>query len=237
MTLKPGSEWSGVVRFDTHGTPAPDDLAPILVRAPLADGTEFGAESEAHLHADLAFHLRSVYAGRTLIRVDGLPFPWSVDRVMQGERDVTDAPIDIVQGQKLPDLQIAFTDVVIGLTGVVQSHPGVPLANYLVVVFPADRTEWLPLSRRIQATRTDWDGHYRLAALPPGAYRVAAVNDFDEADIHERDTLDQISPRSVPVVLVNGELQSQDLMATMGHRSGGSRQSRTLPVNKDRVPN
>ena len=60
---------------------------------------------------------------------------------------------------------------------------------------------------------------------------------LDEADIHERDTLDQISPRSVPVVLVNGELRGQDLMATMGRRPGGDKTRAAVAVDKDRVPN
>ena len=221
MTLKPGSDLSGDARFDTHGTRPPADLKLIRIHTPLLDATGFGIESETRLRPDATFQLTSVDAGRMQVRVDGLPEPWSLARVTQGGHDITDDPLDIVQGQKLRDLQIVFTDVVTGLTGMVRNHEGAPLANYMVVAFPLNRALWRPLSRYIGATRTDWDGRYRLVSLPPGEYRVAAGNDFEEGEIHERDALDQLSRRAVPAVLVSGVLRTQDLVMTIGQRSGG----------------
>jgi hypothetical protein len=70
-------------------------------------------------------------------------------------------------------------------------------------------------------TRTDWEGRYRLAPLPPGEYHLAAVNDFEEVDIDDRDTLRQIVSRSVVIVLRSAEMRVQDLTVTLGQRSGG----------------
>lgn len=111
--------------------------------------------------------------------------------------------------------------MVTGLTGVVRNHAGVPVVNYMVVALPVNRALWRPLSRYIGATHTDWEGRYRLVSLPPGEYRVAAVADFEEGEIHERDALDQISLRAVPAVLTSGTLRTQDLIVTIGQRSGG----------------
>ena len=221
MVLKPGSDVSGRARFDAHGTRPPADLTPIRIHAPLLDATGFGIESETHLRLDRAFRLTSVDAGRMLFRVDGLPPPWSVAQVTQAGKDITDTPLDIVQGQTLRDIQIVFTDVVTGLTGVVRNREGGPLANYMVVVFPVDRARWRPLSRHIGATRTDWEGRYRVVSLPPGAYRVAAVADFEEGEIYDRDALDQISLRSVAAVLTIGTLTVKDLIVIVGQRSDG----------------
>jgi hypothetical protein len=221
MVLKPGSDVAGRTQFDAHGTRPPGDLRLIRVHAPLLDATGFGIESETQLQRDGSFHLASVDAGRMLFRVDGLPAPWSVARITQGGYDITDRPLDIVQGQRLRDIQIVFTDVVTGLTGVVRNRAGVPLVNYMVVVFPVDRALWRPLSRYIGATRTDWEGRYRLVSLPPGAYRVAAVADFEEEEIYDRDALDQISLRSVPAVLAIGTLPVKDLVVIVGQRSDG----------------
>jgi hypothetical protein len=221
MVLKPGSDVSGRVHFDAHGTQPPEDLAPIRIHAPLLDATGFGIESETRLQRDRGFRLTSVDAGRMLFRVDGLPAPWSVAQVTQAGKDITDSPLDIVQGQALRDIQIVFTDVVTGLTGVVRNRAGVPLVNYMVVIFPVDRALWRPLSRYIGATHTDWEGRYRLVSLPPGAYRVAAVADFEEEEIYDRDALDQISLRSVPAVLTVGTLPVKDLVVIVGQRSVG----------------
>lgn len=38
-------------------------------------------------------------------------------------------------------------------------------------------------------------------------------DDFEEREIHERETLDRISPKAVPVALNAGELRGQDLRA------------------------
>jgi hypothetical protein len=93
-----------------------------------------------------------------------------------------------------------------------------PLVDYLVVLFSADPAHWLPHSRFIRGIRSDFEGRYRLASLPPGAYRVAAVDDFEEADIHDPAALDQIRLRSVPAVLATGEVRVHHLVITTGQR-------------------
>ena len=45
---------------------------------------------------------------------------------------------------------------------------------------------------------TDSAGRYDLGPLPPGQYLFVAVDDFEETEIDERETLDQISPKAVP---------------------------------------
>lgn len=84
MTLKPGSDLSGAARFEAHGHRPPADLATIRIHAPLLDATGFGVESETQLQPDATFHLTSVDAGRMLVRIDGLPAPWSLAQVTQG---------------------------------------------------------------------------------------------------------------------------------------------------------
>lgn len=222
MTLKPGSEISGRVLFDGHGTPPPADLAPIRVHMPLVDASGFAHESADHVGPDAAFELKSVDSGKRLVRVDGLTAPWSLERVTQGTRDITDVALAIVQGQRIKDVEITLTDVITGLTGRVHDAAGTELSNYMVLIFPVDRTLWRPLSRYILATYTDAEGQYRLASLPPGEYRVAAVDDVEESEMYDRETLDQASLRSVPLTLTSGVLATLDLTVKIGGRANAS---------------
>jgi hypothetical protein len=62
----------------------------------------------------------------------------------------------------------------------------------------------------------DWLGRYELGPLPPGEYFIASVTDFEEEDIFERETLDQISRMAVRVRLSVGQKLVQDLSEDSG---------------------
>ncbi len=68
-----------------------------------------------------------------------------------------------------------------------------------------------PFSRHIRSTGTDWEGRYHLGPLPPGQYLLVAVDDFEETEIYERETLNQISATAVRLILVPGAMRAQDL--------------------------
>jgi hypothetical protein len=56
--------------------------------------------------------------------------------------------------------------------------------------------------------------HRRQVRLVAGGqYLLVGVDDSEETEIYERETLDQISPKAVPVALNAGELRGQDLRA------------------------
>jgi len=122
-------------------------------------------------------------------------------------------PIDILQGQPLQDVEIVVTDLGGWVTGTVRYGNGLAVVDDLVVAFPVDRSLWRPFSRQIRSARTDWAGQYRIGPLPPGQYLLVAVDDFEETETDERETLDQISPTAVPVALGAGEMRVQDLRA------------------------
>jgi uncharacterized protein (DUF2141 family) len=65
------------------------------------------------------------------------------------------------------------------LSGTVQDGSGQPASGVTLVVFSADERFWQPESRRIQATRPSTDGRYTFKNLPPGDYRLAAVEDIE----------------------------------------------------------
>jgi hypothetical protein len=212
MTLTRGAKLSGTIRFAGHGTKAPD-VTPLRLSAPLVDGTRFGGEPRSRIDSGGRFTLVGVDAGLRLIRASQVPAPWSLERVLQGDVNITDTPIDIQPGKKLEDVELVFTDNAPSVNGTVRSISNLPIADGLVVAFPVDRSLWRPASRHIRSARTDWVGRFDLGPLPPGQYIIVSVQDFEEADIFERETLDQLARKAtaISVTLVAGQVRVQDL--------------------------
>jgi len=211
LTLTHGATLSGRVRFASHGSPAPD-MTQLRLYAPLEDGTKFGGEPKGRIGTNGRFSVGGVDAGNRLIRALRVPAPWFLERVTQRGRDITDTPIPIQQGQKLQDVELTFTDTAPTINGLVLAASGRTVVDGLVVAFPVDRTLWRAASRYIQSARTDWQGHYTLGPLPPGQYLVVSVNGYDEADLFERETLDQLSRQATSVFLSAGQRRRHDLI-------------------------
>ncbi len=211
LTLARGATLSGRVRFASHGSPAPD-VTQLRVYAPLQDGSKFGGEPKGRMGSDGRFSLVGVDAGSRLIRAMQVPAPWSLERVTQQGRDITDTPISIQQGQKLQDVELTFTDSAPTVSGVVRSSSGRAIVDGLVVAFPVDRSLWRATSRHIKSARTDWQGHYDIGPLPPGQYLVVSVSEYEEADLFERETLDQLSRKATSLTLSTGQKRAMDLV-------------------------
>ena len=99
---------------------------------------------------------------------------------------------------------------------------------------PEPRTKKRDEQRR--STRSDWEGHHRIGPLPPGQYLLVAVDDFEETEIYERETLDQISPKAVRVALNAGEMRAQDLRADAPSDTDPTRSPGTSGGAAARVP-
>lgn len=212
LTLVEGATLSGRVRLESHGTPAPD-LTQLRLFVPLVDGTRFGGEPDGEIRSNGEFTVTGVDAGFRLVRAANVPAPWMLSRVTQHGRDITDVPFDVLPGARLEDVVLTLTDQAPSISGTVRYASGLEAVDMLVVAFSTDRSWWRPLSRHVGATRTDQRGHYTLGPLPAGAYRLVALQDYEEGDLYERDTLDQLTRLAVEVTLLVGQTRTQDLRA------------------------
>jgi hypothetical protein len=211
LTLARGATLSGRVRFASHGSPAPD-ITQLRLYAPLEDGTRFGGEPKGRMGSDWRFSLVGVDAGSRLIRAMHVPAPWSLERVTQHGRDITDTPISIQQGQRLQDVELTFTDSAPTVSGVVRSPSGRVIVDGLVAAFPVDRSLWRATSRHIKSARTDWQGQYTIGPLPAGQYLLVSVSEYDETDLFERETLDQLTRKATSLTLSTGQKRALDLV-------------------------
>jgi hypothetical protein len=148
---------------------------------------------------------------------------------MIGGRDVLDEPLTV--GTIPPgELVLTFTDATNEVSGTLSTAEGQPVAEYFVVVIPADRGLWTPGSRRLRAVRPDTSGRYVLNALPGGEYRLAALVDFEPTDFEDAAFLEALTTQSVPVVVRDGERTVQDLQVAGAGAGRERRRPSTLTL-------
>jgi beta-lactamase regulating signal transducer with metallopeptidase domain len=127
--------------------------------------------------------------GPVQFKVMEVPSGWMVKSISLDGTELDDGPIDLGSGRR--QIEIVLTDKVSGVSGVVVDRNGNRLANYSVVVFPADRSRWRPGSRFVQSARSNNAGQFRVDVVPPGEYLTVAlaglpVNAWQDPAVLER---------------------------------------------------
>jgi hypothetical protein len=71
---------------------------------------------------------------------------------------------------------------------------------------------WIPRTRRMRPpVRTGTDGTFKFSNLAPGDYYMAALTDFEPADVSNPVFLDQLVASAIKITLADGEKKTQDL--------------------------
>jgi hypothetical protein len=211
IELRPALILSGRLVFQGA---TPPDPARFLVTLPPTKRTGRTGSGGTAVTADATFALRDVQPCACRLNVvmsgaNGAP-TWTMTSVMMGERDVTDLPLDIADGQPLPPLTITMTDTPSELSGRITVN-GKPGADVFVVVLSADERYWIYGTRRIKSARPDATGRYVFNGLPPGAYRVAAVTELDQGDLQNPQFLRDLVGASAEVIVGVSEKKVLDL--------------------------
>ena len=211
LTLQRGVSVSG--RLDFDAIKAPLDLRKTkleLLPIPTA------ADWEMPMHfatpdAEGRFAVRGVAPGRYRVTVAGLPDGWSLASAMFAGKDAADYLLTVGRGENVTDGVLTFTARTSEVSGVTANAAGEPMADRTIVLFPSDRELWLPQSRRIHVTQPAQDGRYRIRALPPGEYLVAAVDAPEAGQQFDPAFLAELVPASTPVTLAAGQQRSLDI--------------------------
>ncbi|HET9373079.1 MAG TPA: carboxypeptidase-like regulatory domain-containing protein [Vicinamibacterales bacterium] len=147
--------------------------------------------------------------GRYVIRVDDVP-GWIAASATVNGRDVIDAALEI-ENDDINGLVITMSNRPAGIAGVVRGADNSPDPNAAVVVFTADRSQWVLPQRRMASVRVSRAGAYRIESLPDGEYFVAALDDAVASDWQEAAFLESLSRQALRVTLAAGEVRTQDL--------------------------
>jgi hypothetical protein len=221
VNLERGLTVSGRIVFDATTLTPPTDLARVQVSlATPRRGGAVGPTGNMHMgyaKADGTFVIEGV-APETYILSAYVPggtpaTPWIVRSAIMGGQNIADRAVAIKPGAPLSDIAITFTDRVAELSGRLVDAAGRPAPEFFVFMFSTDRTLWTPSAPRHvrPPARPASDGNYRILAIPPGEYYVAALTEIDDADIYDTAFLEQVAAAAFKITIAEGEKKKQDL--------------------------
>jgi uncharacterized protein (DUF2141 family) len=227
LTMRPALTVSGRVAFDGSAMKPPGNLAAISVRL-TATGPNVPATSAVSLAlgatgpptvragADGTFTLTGIVPGSygfsaSFPGLGGTAGWWLRSAVVNG-RDLMDYPLEFDgSSSDLAGLVVTFSDRHSGVEGTLTTASGQPASEFVVIVYPVDRSYWRPGARRVVTTRPSSDGAFSLTGLPAGEYFLAALTDFDPDDWQQPSFLEQLVSASVKVAIGEGQRVRQDL--------------------------
>jgi hypothetical protein len=217
LVLGPGASMNGLVRFETSSGETPPDPRTITITAAPLERTLFAGSVAARPQTDGSFALAGIAPGRRLIQASGLRRPWTLKAVYADQREITDLPVELRGGQVVQELLVVITDASTELTAIVQDGlGGAPATDCTVIVFPGDPALWISQGRAIRADQPDGTGRVTFTGLPPGMYLMAAVAEVEDGEWFDREFLQRLRPRAVPVSLAEGESRTQTLQMVRG---------------------
>jgi hypothetical protein len=209
ITLQSGVTVSGRLVFDGDSIKPPADLTKVRValNAVRTKAPTLVTTPSVNADASGAFTFTGVTPGRYRI-IGTASGGWQFRSANAQGRDSADFPLEVA-GSDVRDVEVAFTDRPTEISGDLLDAAGHPASDYVIIVFPADKSFWGPQSRRTVSTRPASDGHFRIPNLPPGEYLIAAVNDVEQGQWFDPSFLAQLEPAARRVTLADGEKKVQ----------------------------
>jgi hypothetical protein len=184
----------------TPASPGDLDIGAIPTGDTLVFGTGFGGPVKDDWTFDWEFLL-----GNRIIRPSKLPAGWYLKAVMRGDTDITDSPIVFNGAEVVNDVEIILTTETTSIAGAALGAGGAAAMDYTVVAFADDNTKWAPWSRFIKTARPDDAGQFRIDGLPPGRYRIAAVDKVESFQWLDREFLQRLRPDATSLALQPGQ--------------------------------
>jgi hypothetical protein len=159
-----------------------------------------------HIFSDLTFRMAGINGPR-VFRLTRAPREWALKAVLLNGVDVTDTPLDFgTSEQSVSDLEVVLTDRPSEVSGRVTDAGGRGVADCGVAVFATVSSLWSqPASRFLTMVRTERDGTFRAANLPPGQYYLATVDRRLEGEWQDPDVLESLIPHATSVILYEGQ--------------------------------
>jgi protocatechuate 3,4-dioxygenase beta subunit len=183
----PGSSLKGTVTVEGA---RPGEVSPFNVKLAAVRGLRGGVG----VKSDWSFEVEGLSAPTRFVA--SAPAGWWLKSFMVGDVNAAD---DVVpfgnRRNERTDVKVVLARAG-RLSGRVVDERGTAVTSSTVVAFPADRDRWYEQSRYIQSVRVGAGGVFQID-VPPGSYRLAAVDKLDAPDANVLTTLE---PSSTPAV-------------------------------------
>ena len=221
MVAGPGASVTGRVIFEGETPPPP---SPGKMHIPMFSENGMCRSGEATIAPDWSFNVKGLIGtcGSPPIPMFGR---WVLKAVLVDGNDISDSPVTFEPGQQLRNVQVVVTDRKSQLSFRVSDENGQPTREYVVVVYPVEKTRWssarifagpppLQLGGRAVQTETRVPGPTRMMAprreemvgLRPGEYYAVAVDDLEPDDYRDPTVLDRMRSSAVRVTVVEGSV-------------------------------
>ena len=130
---------------------------------------------------------------------------FSIVEMSKGTSDLIDGPL-VVGEEGVSDVVVRVSSQPAIISGVVRTTNGSMVSSPTVVIFPVDSRAWKTYGRqlRIRSMR-GVAGRYEFAGLPPGDYRVAAIDDSLMARWLDPALFASLEPSAQRVALQSGQ--------------------------------
>ena len=116
-------------------------------------------------------------------------------------RDITDGSIDVKPTTAIDNVRVVMTNRVATLEGTAVDAQGTTLADYSVLVFPADGALAAHARRYARWARPNQEGRFVVDDLLAGEYFAVATNDVDDAQWQNGDYLERFRTQATKVTL------------------------------------
>lgn len=214
VTLQPGARLSGRVEFaGALAQPTPQQMSAVSFSAQPVTPSRSFRSPRSRIDDQGELTTQGFPAGNYYVNVFGAPAGWSLLSVTSKGIDVTQRPLEI-GATDISDIVITFTDKATELSGVVTSRDASIPKTAAVILFPADEPierEQGTNPRRLLSARASSNGKFSFKGLPPGDYRLIAVDDLSLQQDLAAETLQPLVARSTSVRIGPGEKRQQNL--------------------------
>jgi hypothetical protein len=201
---------AGAIRMDPAvNVPAPDFTFLRVILRPVAGSSSATNQKTQTASPDGTFRINDLWPGDYQVLMTGLPAGFYLKEVRLGELDLTNNSWRY-NGSDAGAMTIVISPNTGTLDGVVSDAQGRSVAGARVVLIPERNRERTDLFR---PAVTDPNGHFTLAGVTPGDYRLAAWESIEPFAFFDPDLLKQADDAAKPVRIMESSKQTINVTA------------------------
>ena len=208
VTLKRGVTVKGSVVYEDPPQAPPSTPLRVMTRPGKSGTGNRPGPMPATVAEDGTFELKGLF-GELFVDLGGsLPRGYMLKSVLYNGRDISYAPTEF-DGDPAHQLQVVLTSRVAELSGLVTDDTGLPVAEVVVIHFPAESSRWKGFwGSRTSSSNT---GRYRIPRLVAGEYFVAAVKATDLDSLTLPDDYDRLAAVAERITMLEQDRRTADL--------------------------